>query len=163
MTIEPVASVAQLIEQLRRLGRIDDWESFTRANQIVDRLGELGAQAQPAVPLLIGLMHSDPRGLGTSIGVVLGEIAGDEAIRELNKCWLEPDRKLRNACRDGLSLAGERAHETLLRIVHDLNESADERACALKSLEGSGYPLEALQRLRAELAEMQRHRVLPNL
>ena len=142
--VELAACVPGLIELLDEVPPYpgsggEDWAAWYRAHRVVQLLGTIGPAARAAIPRLMFWMHHDPRGLGPCMALALGRIGGNEEIRELNTWFGVDDRKLRDGYLDGLAAAGQRAHETLLRITRDLHESEHARAAAIESLRVSGY------------------------
>lgn len=130
-----------------------------RAGYAAFVLGELGAPAEAAVPALIRAMHADPRGVGQFAGPALGEIGGEDAIRELNSVWFSGwDRKLCEGVDWALEHLGARAHPTLLRIVREGDTLA--RARALHSLRRTGMAVSELVWLVADLMERKQDPVV---
>ncbi len=163
--VELASCVAGLVELLDELPLDLDvpgaWAIWQRAQRVVQLLSEIGSGAHAAIPRLMFWMKHDPRGLGPRMAHALGRIGGDAEIRELNTWGSVEDRKLRDGYLDGLSAAGERAHETLLRITRDLNESPYDRASALESLRVAGYAdrdlaVRALEMIADDPAEVVR-------
>ncbi len=127
-----------------------DW--CIRAGLAAFVLGEIGAPAEAAVPALIRAMHADQRGVGQFAGPALGEIGGEEAIRELNRVWFSGwDRKLCGGIDWALEHLGSRAYPVLLQIVQEPDALA--RARALHSLRRAGYPAADLVWLIAGLMQ----------
>jgi hypothetical protein len=140
--VELAACVPGLIELLGEVPLYPGsgpWTAWYRAHDVVQLLGDIGPAAAAAIPKLMFWMHHDPRGLGPCMAQALGRIGGDKEIRELNTWCDVDDRKLRDGYLDGLAAAGQRAHETLLRITRDLNEPEYARGCAIESLRVAGY------------------------
>jgi HEAT repeat protein len=124
-----------------------EWSA--RAGYAAFVLGEIGSPAEAAVPALIRAMHADQRGVGPFAGPALGEIGGEEAIRELNGVWFSGwDRKLCEGVDWALEHLGARAHPTLLKIVRE--EDALARARALHSLRRTGMATSELVWLVAD-------------
>lgn len=104
------------------------------------------------MPALVRTLFVDPRGVGEAAGYALGDIGGEDAVRELNRAKsFADDRKLRDACRHGLANLGPRAHGPLLQIIGDWLASESERADALRSLFELRYPVSDLAPLAVSL------------